>query len=88
MPAHRCTAAPRPCAAAIPPLEAVDAQGQRHPLAALRGQPVYAVAAVARPEEFFAQLRACGLHVAQAQALPDHYDFGELVALCLVRLRG
>ena len=55
--------------------EAVDGQGQRYPLAALRGQPLHAVAAVARPEEFFAQLRAGGLHVAQAQALPDHYDF-------------
>jgi tetraacyldisaccharide 4'-kinase len=44
-------------------------------LAALRGQPLHAVAAVARPEEFFAQLRAQGLQLARTQALPDHYDF-------------
>ncbi len=54
---------------------AYDAQGQRWPLQALRGQPLQALAAVARPEEFFAMLRAQGLQLAHTQALPDHYDF-------------
>jgi tetraacyldisaccharide 4'-kinase len=45
------------------------------PLASLRGQPLHAVAAIARPEDFFAMLRAQGLTLAHCEALPDHYDF-------------
>jgi tetraacyldisaccharide 4'-kinase len=55
--------------------EAVDAHGARTPLAALRGQPLHALAAIARPEDFFAMLHARGLQPAVEEALPDHYDF-------------
>ncbi|MFT3814827.1 MAG: tetraacyldisaccharide 4'-kinase [Acidovorax sp.] len=52
-----------------------DAQGRPVPLASLRGQPLHAVAAIARPEDFFAMLRAAGLSLAHTEALPDHFDF-------------
>jgi len=55
--------------------EAVRADGTRVPLAALQGQPVHALAAIARPAQFFAMLRAAGLTLARCEALPDHYDF-------------
>ncbi|MCW5323463.1 tetraacyldisaccharide 4'-kinase [Verminephrobacter aporrectodeae subsp. tuberculatae] len=54
---------------------AVRCDGTRLPLAWLQGQPLYALAAVARPGEFFAMLRAAGLTLACTEALPDHYDF-------------
>lgn len=54
---------------------AVNAAGHRLPLAQLRGQPLHALAAIARPQDFFAMLRAQGLAPASEQALPDHYDF-------------
>ena len=55
--------------------EAVRADGTRVPLAALQGQPLVAVAGIARPEAFFAMLRAAGLTLADTEALPDHCDF-------------
>ncbi|MGQ8876469.1 tetraacyldisaccharide 4'-kinase [Delftia sp. NA_296.1] len=56
--------------------EGVNAHGERIPLAALRGRPVEAVAAVARPEAFFSMLATeQGLALEHAQALPDHYNF-------------
>jgi len=55
--------------------DAVDGHGQRVPLAALRQQPLHAVAAIARPQSFFAMLRTQGLTLARAEALPDHHDF-------------
>jgi len=54
---------------------ALRADGSRLPLPSLRGQPVHAVAAIARPEDFFAMLRAQGLTLARTSALPDHHDF-------------
>ena len=54
---------------------ALRADGTRVPLADLRGQPLAAVAGIARPEAFFAMLRAAGLTLARTVALPDHYDF-------------
>jgi len=54
---------------------AVKADGTRVPLASLRGQPLHAVAAVARPADFFAMLRQQGLDLARTEPLPDHYDF-------------
>ena len=39
------------------------------------GKPLLAVAAIAKPEEFFAMLHARGLQLADTVALPDHYDF-------------
>lgn len=47
-------------------------------LAALAGtnvKPLLAVAAIAKPEEFFAMLHAHGLSLARTLALPDHHDF-------------
>ena len=69
---------------------ALRADGQKLALASLQHQPVHAIAAVARPEEFFAMLRAQGLQLAGAEALPDHYDFNswerpsdkEIVLIC------
>ncbi|WP_298212429.1 tetraacyldisaccharide 4'-kinase [Acidovorax sp.] len=49
--------------------------GSQVPLASLRGQPLHALAAVARPGDFFAMLQAEGLTFARIEALPDHYDF-------------
>ncbi|WP_404299697.1 tetraacyldisaccharide 4'-kinase [Alicycliphilus denitrificans] len=54
---------------------AVDASGRLLPLAQLRGQGLHALAAIARPQDFFAMLRAQGLAPATEEALPDHYDF-------------
>lgn len=55
--------------------QAVNGHGERRPLAHWRGQPVDALAGLARPEAFFDMLRAQGLSLASAQALPDHDDF-------------
>ncbi|MCT9813048.1 tetraacyldisaccharide 4'-kinase [Acidovorax sp. Be4] len=52
-----------------------NARGERLDLSALRGLPLHALAAVARPEHFFAMLQAQGLTLATAEALPDHYNF-------------
>ena len=41
----------------------------------LRGRPLHAVAAIGQPGAFFAMLEEAGLTLAQAEALPDHYDF-------------
>jgi tetraacyldisaccharide 4'-kinase len=38
-------------------------------------KPLLAVAAIAKPEDFFAMLRAHGLPLARTLALPDHHDF-------------
>lgn len=54
---------------------AVDASGGRVPLAQMQGRPLHALAAIARPQDFFAMLRARGLAPAHEEALPDHYDF-------------
>lgn len=54
---------------------AVRADGSSVPLPSLRGQPVHALAAIARPEDFFGMLRAQGLTLARTSALPDHHDF-------------
>lgn len=54
---------------------ALNARGERLELSALRGQPLHALAAVARPADFFAMLQAQGLTLATAEALPDHYNF-------------
>lgn len=54
---------------------AVRSDGSQVPLAQLRGQPLNALAAVARPDDFFAMLRSEGLTLAHTEALSDHYDF-------------
>ena len=54
---------------------ALQSDGTQVPLSKLEGQPLHAVAAVARPEDFFAMLQAKGLTLAHTEPLPDHYDF-------------
>ncbi len=54
---------------------ALRSDGSKLPLAQLQGQPLHAVAAVARPGDFFAMLLAQGLTLAHTEPLPDHYDF-------------
>ncbi|MEK7344287.1 MAG: tetraacyldisaccharide 4'-kinase [Pseudomonadota bacterium] len=54
---------------------AVTSHGQRVALCTLTGQPVDAVAGLARPEAFFKMLRQSGLTLAHTHALPDHHDF-------------
>lgn len=54
---------------------ALQSDGTQVPLSQLHGQLLYAVAAVARPEDFFAMLQAKGLTLAHTEPLPDHYDF-------------
>lgn len=51
------------------------ADGSSAPLSDLRGQPVVAVAAIARPDAFFDMLRARGLQLSRTVPLPDHDDF-------------
>lgn len=46
--------------------------GTELPLAALAGRPLIALAGIARPEAFFAMLRARGLQLERCLALPDH----------------
>jgi tetraacyldisaccharide 4'-kinase len=46
-------------------------------LQALRGRPIVAAAGMARPQRFFAMLRAQGLSATEL-ALPDHHDFATL----------
>ncbi len=52
------------------------ADGKRIELASLSGRRLKAVAGIARPEGFFEMLRAQGLRLEKAIALPDHHDFG------------
>ena len=73
LPAH--TAAPAFALQRTLAPHALTPDGQQVPLASLRGTPLHAVAAIARPEDFFAMLRAQGLDLAACEALPDHYDF-------------
>lgn len=54
---------------------ALRADGSAVPLNNLRGQPLTAVAGIARPEAFFDMLRARGLALAHTIALPDHFRF-------------
>lgn len=56
---------------------AVNALGQSCALQTLCGQPVDAVAGLARPQAFFDMLRAHGLRLADTHALPDHHDFSD-----------
>jgi len=54
---------------------AMRCDGSRVPLGDLEGQPVVALAAIAKPEAFFEMLRARGIQPRQCLALPDHFDF-------------
>ncbi|MGE0098990.1 MAG: tetraacyldisaccharide 4'-kinase [Hydrogenophaga sp.] len=48
--------------------------GEQRTLAQLKGEPLTAVAGIARPEVFFEMLRERGLTLARCVALPDHAD--------------
>ncbi|MBU3999077.1 MAG: tetraacyldisaccharide 4'-kinase [Gammaproteobacteria bacterium] len=60
---------------------ALKSDGSQQALADLGGpadlcrKPLLALAAIAKPEDFFAMLRAQGLNLTRTVALPDHYDF-------------
>lgn len=54
---------------------ALTNNGDTVPLKSLAATPLLALAAIARPEVFFAMLRDKGLTPARSLALPDHYDF-------------
>jgi len=81
---HAAPQAPQGTPASIPTFAlqrqlapyAVTSTGEHIALANLQQQPVHALAAIARPEEFFAMLRAQSLNVVSTEGLPDHYDFG------------
>ncbi len=60
---------------------AVAADGTAVALSTLRGRPLHAVAAIGQPGAFFAMLEEAGLTLAQAEALPDHYDFDSWLRL-------
>lgn len=51
------------------------ADGTEVPLEALRGEPVHAVAGIARPESFFRMLRDAGLTLAWCEPRADHDRF-------------
>jgi len=57
----------------------MDASGKTRSMVALAEgrQPVVAIAAIAKPEAFFALLRLQGLTLAHTLALPDHDDFSQ-----------
>ena len=55
---------------------AVTHTGERIALQHLQGKPLHALAAIARPEDFFAMLRAQSLDIVSTEGLPDHYNFG------------
>ncbi|MDI1273888.1 tetraacyldisaccharide 4'-kinase [Polaromonas sp.] len=55
--------------------QALRADGSHVALESLAGQPLLALAGIAKPEAFFAMLRARGLVLAETRALPDHYSF-------------
>lgn len=59
---------------------AVRADGATLELSRLRGEPVMALAAIARPDAFFEMLRARGLRLSQCLALPDHDDLRHAAA--------
>lgn len=57
---------------------AQDANGRKTSLADLSqvtGKPILALAAIAKPEEFFSMLRNNGVMLAKTIALPDHHNF-------------
>ena len=57
---------------------AIRANGRQIALTELAhsaAKPLLAVAAIAKPDDFFAMLRSLGLNLARTIALPDHDDF-------------
>jgi tetraacyldisaccharide 4'-kinase len=60
---------------------AVRADGARTTFDDLRGQRLTAVAAIAKPEAFFAMLREAGMPMQLTIALADHDDFAQFPAI-------
>jgi tetraacyldisaccharide 4'-kinase len=58
--------------------EAARADGKRLKLDDLKGRAITAVAAIAKPQAFFAMLRDEGIAAARTIRLPDHDDFSSL----------
>ncbi|MES2412729.1 MAG: tetraacyldisaccharide 4'-kinase [Pseudomonadota bacterium] len=54
---------------------ALAQDGSKVALNELKGTPLAALAAIARPEAFFSMLRARGLVLEHTISLPDHHDF-------------
>lgn len=54
---------------------ALRSNGEQVSLTSLQSQQLHAVAAIARPEDFFAMLRDQSLALASTEGLPDHYNF-------------
>ena len=75
-----------PCPAGLPVYQARRQLGAHAlaqsdpptPLHSLRGQPLIAVAGIARPQAFFNMLQAAGLTLAHSFALPDHHAYTRL----------
>jgi tetraacyldisaccharide 4'-kinase len=55
----------------------IDPQGQAHPPGALRGEPVLALAGLARPGSFLRTLNQLGAEVRDTALFPDHHRFSE-----------
>ncbi|QDE69672.1 tetraacyldisaccharide 4'-kinase [Myxococcus xanthus] len=53
----------------------VDPEGNLHPVTALTGQPVFALAGLARPGAFLKTLQGLGTEVRDAALFPDHHRF-------------
>ena len=64
---------------------AVDGQGRRVALDSLMGQPVDALAGLARPAGFFNLLGDKGLTLHHTTPLPDHFDFAAWPKAALLR---
>ncbi|MEJ8856376.1 tetraacyldisaccharide 4'-kinase [Variovorax robiniae] len=54
---------------------ALRSDGSHVPLSEMVGQPVVALAAIAKPEGFFEMLRTRGIRPDRCFPLPDHFDF-------------
>ena len=57
---------------------AYRADGTRRALWQWQGHSVRALAGIAKPDQFFADLQAQGLHLRQCIALPDHHDMQDV----------
>jgi tetraacyldisaccharide 4'-kinase len=57
--------------------QAVRADGSRMPLSELAHAPCAALAGIAQPDAFFDMLRARGIELGAALALPDHHGFDQ-----------
>ncbi|MBW8721628.1 MAG: tetraacyldisaccharide 4'-kinase [Polaromonas sp.] len=57
--------------------QAYGVNGNPVALASLQGRPVTAMAGIANPEAFFGMLKARGLSLQNAVALPDHHEFSD-----------